>query len=168
MPEIDEETTETGFVEVQTKSTEYHYEHEKAKIKKEKEAVKIKKPRKKDKKLYRQERRNFVPFLVAFFAIVFVVAIVYLYLESDSIFKGDENKNEITSVERPDFVTVIEREYIYPITYPYNTVDTKKEISGINLGLFSDEEIVFKPPVIILSAVGFGITFIDRLYFFSC
>jgi hypothetical protein len=149
MAEIDEETTEEGFLEVQSKSTAYHLEDIKVKTKKDKESVPFKKSNREDEYLYKYKRRkrNFVPFLVALFAIVFVVAIVYLYLESDTIFKSEEVEEDVLSVVRPNSVTVIERDYIFPVTFPYPVSETEEEISGINLALFSDEEIVFNPPV---------------------
>ncbi len=147
LAEIEEETTEDGFMEVQSKSTEYHLDDDKAKIKKKKETVSSKKSSREDRYLYKRRKRNIVPFLVAFFAIVFVVAIVYLYMESDTILKSEEVEKDVLSIVRPASVTVIEREYIFPVTYPYSVSETEEEISGINLALFSDEEIVFKPPV---------------------
>ena len=147
LAELEEETTEDGFMEVQSKSTEYHLDDGKAKIKKEKESVPFKKSSREDKYLYKRRKRNFVPFLVAFLAVVFVVAIVYLYMESDTIFKSEEVEEDVFTIVRPSSVTVIEREYIFPVTYPYTVSETEEEISGINLALFSDEEIVFKPPV---------------------
>lgn len=147
LAEIEEETTENGFMEVQSKSMEYHLDDDKVKTKKEKESVLFKKSHRKDKYLYNSSRRSIVPFLVAIFAIVFVVAIVYLYLESDTIFKSEEVEEDVLSIVRPTSVTIIEREYTYPITFPYSVPEIEEEISGINLTLFSDEEIVFKPPV---------------------
>jgi len=147
LAEIEEETTDDGFLEVQSKSTEYHLDNDKAKIKKEKETASSKKSSREDRYLYKKTKRSIVPFLVAFFAIVFVVAIVYLYMESDSIFKSEEIEEDILPIVRPTSVTVIEREYIFPVTYPYSVSETGEEIPGINLALFSDEEIVFKPPV---------------------
>ena len=147
LAEIVEETIEDGFMEVQSKSTEYHLEDKKVKTKKEEKTVPTKKSSSEDRYIYRRKRRSFVPSLVGFFAIVFVVAIVYLYLESDTIFKSEEVEENILPIVRPSSVTVIEREYIYPITFPYAVSDTDEKISGINLALFSDEEIVFKPPV---------------------
>ena len=147
LAEIEEETTDDGFLEVQSKSTEYHLDNDKAKIKKEKETASSKKSRREDRYLYKKTKRSIVPFLVAFFAIVFVVAIVYLYMESDSIFKSEEIEEDILPIVRPTSVTVVEREYIFPVTYPYSVSETGEEIPGINLALFSDEEIVFKRPV---------------------
>jgi len=147
LAEILEETSEDGFMEVQSKSSAYHLEDKKVKTKKEEETVPTRKSSREDSYLYKSKRRNMVPFLVGFFAIVFVVAIVYLYLESDTIFKSEAVEENILPIVRPVSVKVIEREYIYPITFPYAVSDTDEEISGINLALFSDEEIVFKPPV---------------------
>ena len=147
LAEIEEETTEEGFLEVQSKSTEYQLDDKKEKTRKEKELVQSKKSSREDKYLYKRRKRNFVPFLVAFFAIVFVVAVVYLYLESDTIFKSEEVEEDVLQIVRPATVNVIEREYIFPVTYPYSISETKEEISGINLALFSDKEIVIKPPV---------------------
>jgi len=144
--EIEEETTDDGFMEVQSKSTAYHLDDKKEKTKKEKETVPFKKSSREDKYLYKRKKRNFVPFLIAFFAIIFVVAIVYLYMESDTIFKSEEVEEDIITIVRPSSVTVIEREYIFPVTYPYAASETEDEISGINLALFTDEETVFKPP----------------------
>lgn len=141
------ETTEEEFKQVQSKLTEYHLEDEKVKLKKEKKSVEIKKTDKKDKYLYKRKKRNVVPFIVAFFSIVFIVAIVYLYLESDTIFKSDEAEDDVKTVVRPSSVNVIDREYLYPITYPYTPAANEQKIAGINLGLFPDEKIVFKPPV---------------------
>ncbi len=147
LAEIEEDKTEDGFKEVQSKSTEYHLEDKKVKTKKEEESVPSKKSSREDRYLYKRKRRSFVPFLVGLFAIVFVVAIVYLYLESDTIFKSEEVEENILPIVRPASVTVIEREYIYPITFPYSVSEIDEKISGINLALFSDEEIVFIPPV---------------------
>jgi len=146
MAEIEEEQNDDDFMEVQSKSAEYHLDDGKAKNKKEKETAPSKKPGREDRYLYKRRKRSVVPFLVGFFAIVFVVAIVYLYMESDSIFKSEEMEEDILPIIRPASVTVIEREYIFPVTYPYSVSETGK-ISGINLALFSNEEIVFKPPV---------------------
>jgi len=109
LAEIEEETTENGFMEVQSKSTEYHLDDDKAKIKKGEETGSFKKSSREDKYLYKRSRRSIVPFLVAFFAIVFVVAIVYLYLESDTIFQSEEVEEDVLSIVRPASVTVIER-----------------------------------------------------------
>ena len=68
-------------------------------------------------------------------------------MESDTILKSEEVEEDVLTIVRPSSVTVIEREYIFPVTYPYTVSETEEEISGINLALFSDEEIVFKPPV---------------------
>lgn len=145
--EIEGETNEDGFMEVQSKSSVYHLEDNKVKTKKEEETVHSKKLSKEDRYLYKRKRRSIVPFLVGFFAIVFVVAIVYLYLESDTLFKSEKVEEDVLPFIRPASVTVIEREYIYPVTYPYSVSESEEAISGINLALFSDEEIVFKPPI---------------------
>ncbi|MBT8387982.1 MAG: SPOR domain-containing protein, partial [Ignavibacteria bacterium] len=147
LAEIVEETNADGFMEVQSKSSVYHLEDKKVKTKKEKETVPIKKSIREDRYLYKRKRRNMVPLLVGFFAIVFVAAIVYLYLESDTIFKSEEVDENILPIVRPTSVTVIEREYAYPITFPYAVSLTDDEISGLNLAFISDEEIVFEPPV---------------------
>jgi len=148
LDEFEEETSGDGFMEVQSKSTAYNLEDKEVKSKNEEESVPLQKPSRADKYLYKKRRkRNFIPFLIGFFAIIFIVAIVYLYMESDTIFKSEEVEGDVLAIVRPSEVTVIEREYIYPVTYPYSVSEAEVEISGINLALFSDEEIIFKPPV---------------------
>ncbi len=143
---VEDIKTDEDFVQVQSKSTEYHYEDELEKIKKKKEPVKEKEPKKKDKHLYIRKKRSAVPVMVAVIAILFVAAIIYLYLNSDTFFKSDGLADDSLPDERPSSVTVIDREYVFPVTYPYKPV-TNNEITGINLSMFSDEKIVFKPPV---------------------
>lgn len=145
--EIAEETNEDGFMEVQSKSSVYHLEDKKVKTNKEEESVPSQKSFREDRYLYKRKRRNMVPFLLGIFAILFVAAIVYLYLESDTIFKGEEVEEKILPIVRPASVTVIEREYTYPITFPYAVSVTDDEISGLNLDFVADEEIIFEPPV---------------------
>ncbi|HEY6626210.1 MAG TPA: SPOR domain-containing protein, partial [Ignavibacteriaceae bacterium] len=79
--------------------------------------------------------RNFIPLIMLFSIIIIAGAVIYFYL-----FKEDDLDskpvNIVKSVNPPEDVTVIDRDYEFAVTYPYAKTDKALPVEGINPKVF--------------------------------
>jgi len=82
-----------------------------------------------------RENRNFIPLIMLFSIIIIAGAVIYFYL-----FKEDDLDskpvNIVKSVNPPEDVTVIDRDYEFAVTYPYAKTDKALPVEGINPKVF--------------------------------
>ncbi len=86
-------------------------------------------------------RRNYLPIVALISFIIIAVVVVYVYfIKSDN--KSGANENILFNVKPPVNVKVIERDYVFAVSYPYPKMEERIEITGFNpILLLTDEQI---------------------------
>lgn len=134
--------SENKFTEVKSKTEVYHLQEDDKKSKKknklfEREYKPTPPPFSPPKRYY--GNRNLVAIIVILSMIIILGTVIYIYLIKDDSVKLDTEKI-LLSVNTPPDVNIIEREYEYAVSYPYQKLEQNIPIEGINPKVFSEPE----------------------------
>lgn len=138
----DTSKSEGKFTEVKSKTEAYHLQEDFKKLKKNNKIFDSKystqPPSINAPKRY-YGNRNLIPIIVILTIIIILGAVFYIYfIKEDSV--KLEPETVLLSVNPPPDVTVIDREYEFSVSYPYEKTEQNIPIEGISPEVFKGEE----------------------------
>ncbi len=137
-----DQNEENKFTEVKSKTDAFRYQSDKWKNKSGfGDKYSERKTREDSHGKFYRLRKNFLPIVTILAFLVIGAIVVYIYIIKGSP-EDDRKLNVVQNVKPTSTVNIIERDYEFAVTYPYQKSDQQIEISGYdeNLFLISDAQ----------------------------
>jgi hypothetical protein len=133
--------TSQKFTEVKSKTETYHLKNDVKKLKKKKQLPDLHPVDSSDDRSYKPYRgnRTLLPVVMIISLVIVVAGAIYVYFIKGST-SGRQPDKIIVNVNPPPDVNVIDRDYEYAVTYPYEKVEPEIPVEGINPNVFTPEK----------------------------
>lgn len=129
--------TSPKFTEVKPKSEAYHLKNDIKKLKKKKKTPDLSTSESSYERSYKPYRgnRTLLPAVMIISFVIVVAGAIYVYFIKGST-SGKQHDKIVLNVNPPPDVNIINRDYEYAVTYPYEKVEPEIPVEGINPDVF--------------------------------